>query len=113
MDRHEIQQSQSFQTVTRPYLTWHLLKRASQYLCADTHIPWKLERGGRLAPNPGAVCGPLNGDVRAQYALLIWYNDHWRVKHYAVPYDPERIRAAFRESGLLEEGGVLANAFLQ
>ena len=81
-------------------------------VCGHTHIPWKVERDDRLALNPGAVCGPLNGDVRAQYALLTWYNDHWQVEHRAVPYDLERIRAAFRESGLLEEGGALAQALL-
>ena len=81
-------------------------------VCGHTHIPWKQEHDGRLALNPGAVCGSLNGDVRAQYALLTWQDDHWQVDHQAVPYDLDRIRAAFRESGLLAEGGGLARAFL-
>lgn len=81
-------------------------------VCGHTHIPWKHERDGRLALNPGAVCGSLDGDVRAQYALLTWQGDRWRAEHHAVPYDLRRIRAAFRESGLLEEGGALARAFL-
>jgi putative phosphoesterase len=81
-------------------------------VCGHTHIPWKVERHGRLALNPGAVCGPLNGDVCAQYAVLTWQDDHWQVQHHAVPYDLGKIRAAFQESGLLEEGGALARAFL-
>ena len=81
-------------------------------VCGHTHIPWKQEHDSRLALNPGAVCGPLNGDVRAQYALLTWQDGHWQVEHRAVPYDLEHIRAAFRESGLLAEGGGLARAFL-
>jgi predicted phosphodiesterase len=81
-------------------------------VCGHTHIPWKQEQDSRLALNPGAVCGPLNGDVRAQYALLTWQGDHWQVGHRAVPYDLRRVRAAFRESGLLAEGGGLARAFL-
>ena len=81
-------------------------------VCGHTHIPWKLERGGRLALNPGAVCGPLNGYLGAQYALLTWHDDNWRVEHRAVPYDLDSIRAAFHESGLLEEGGALARSFL-
>jgi putative phosphoesterase len=94
-------------------LDWALAHTTEPVLvCGHTHIPWKLERDGKLALNPGAVCGPLNGDTRAQYALLTWYDNRWRAAHYAVPYDLERIRAAFRESGLLEEGGAMARAFL-
>ncbi len=81
-------------------------------VCGHTHIPWQVERDGRLAFNPGAVCGPLNGYIGAQYALLTWQDDRWQVEHRAVPYDLNRIRAAFRESGLLEEGGALARSFL-
>jgi hypothetical protein len=81
-------------------------------VCGHTHIPWKQEQDGRLALNPGAVCGSLNGDVRAQYALLTWRDDHWQVEHQAVPYDLHRVRTAFRESGLLAQGGGLARAFL-
>lgn len=81
-------------------------------VCGHAHIPWKQEQDGRLALNPGAVCGPLNGDVRAQYALLTWQDGRWQVEHRAVPYDLDQIRAAFRESGLLAEGDGLACAFL-
>lgn len=81
-------------------------------VCGHTHIPWSMERNGRLALNPGAVTGPLNGDVGAQYALLTWQEERWQVVHHTVTYDLERIRADFRESGLLEEGGALARAFL-
>lgn len=77
-----------------------------------THIPWKQVCSGKMALNPGAVCGALNGDVRAQFALLMWENDHWQVEHRAVPYDHARSRRAFEESGLLEEAGALAKAFL-
>jgi putative phosphoesterase len=81
-------------------------------VCGHTHIPWSLERDGRLALNPGAVAGPLNGEVGAQYALLTWREDRWQVEHRTVPYALERIRADFGDSGLLEEGGALARAFL-
>jgi putative phosphoesterase len=81
-------------------------------VCGHTHIPWKVTRDDRLALNPGAVCGPLNGDVGAQYALLSWHDGRWQAEHRTVPYDLEEIRASFRESGLLEEGGALARSFL-
>lgn len=83
------------------------------FVCGHTHIPWKVVRHGRLALNPGAVCGPLNGETGAQYALLTWQDGHWRADHRVAAYDLERIRAAFRESGLLEHGGALARSFLR
>lgn len=81
-------------------------------VCAHTHIPWKVQRGDRLALNPGAICGPVNGDVRAQYALLDWDGVRWRATHRAVPYDLDRVRADFQESGVLEAGGAYARAIL-
>lgn len=82
-------------------------------VCGHTHEPWSRVLDGKLALNPGAVCGPLNGFVGAQYALLSWDGTHWAVEHRAVPYDVGRVRAAFAESGLLDEGGALARAFLR
>lgn len=81
-------------------------------VCGHTHIPWKQEQGDRLVLNPGAVSASLNGDVRAQYALLTWQGGHWQAEHQAVPYDLDRVREAFRESGLLAEGGAFARACL-
>ena len=82
-------------------------------VCGHTHVPWKVECPGRLALNPGAVCGPLNGETGAQYALLTWQDSRWQVDHRVVAYDLEQIREAFCESGLLEEGGALARSFLR
>jgi putative phosphoesterase len=84
----------------------------SVLVCGHTHVPWQVKWDGKLALNPGAVGGPLNGEVGSQYALLTWCNDHWQGEHYTVPYDLEHIRTAFRKSGLLEEGEALAQAFL-
>jgi putative phosphoesterase len=81
-------------------------------VCGHTHIPWQRERNGRLVLNPGAVCGPLNGDVRAQNALLTWDGCHWLAEHHAAAYDLASISASFHDSGFLEQGGALARAFL-
>ena len=56
-------------------------------ICGHTHFPWQAERDGRLVLNPGAICGPLNGDNGAQYALLTWDGARWRAEHRLVPYD--------------------------
>jgi hypothetical protein len=71
-----------------------------------------LEQDGKLLFNPGAVCGALNNDLRAQYGTLTWHQDRWVATHHAVEYDHGNLRAAFKHSGLLEEGGALARAFL-
>jgi putative phosphoesterase len=81
-------------------------------ICGHTHISWAQERNGQLVLNPGSVGAPLNGDVRAQYALLEWRGDRWNVVHRAIPYDLKRVRRVFRESGYLVEGGPYARAWL-
>jgi len=81
-------------------------------VCGHTHEPWVVAHGGRLALNPGAVCGPLDGFVGAQWALLTWHGRRWQVELRGVRYDLEDVRTAFRHSGLLADGGVLARGFL-
>jgi predicted phosphodiesterase len=81
-------------------------------VCGHTHIPWRQRENGRLVLNPGSVGAPLNGDPRAQYALLRWDGGAWSVEHRAIPYDLALIRSAYVESGLLAEGGAIAKAGL-
>ena len=81
-------------------------------ICGHSHIPWRLERDGRLALNPGSVGIPTNGDRRAQYALLTWESGQWTAEHRALDYDLDRIRAAYLESGILEIEGAFARAQL-
>jgi hypothetical protein len=82
------------------------------FICGHTHLPWAIWRDERLALNPGAVCGPLDGFVGARYALLDWDGSRWQAELRAIPYDIALVRRAFQESGLLSEGGALARAFL-
>ena len=81
-------------------------------VCGHTHRPWAYRRNGQLALNPGAVCGPLNGFRGAQYAILTWEQQGWRVEHRAVRYDLAEVRRGFEQSGLLAAGGAIALAFL-
>ncbi len=80
--------------------------------CGHTHRPMALEKDGKLIVNPGAVSGPLNGDIRAQYALLEWQAGHWQAEFRGVDYDKEKLIEGFESSGLLEGGGALARSFL-
>jgi putative phosphoesterase len=77
-----------------------------------SHQPLALARNGWLALNPGAVTGPLNGFVGAQYALLTWQGHCWEAELRGVHYDMGLARKEFQESGLLAEGGPLARSFL-
>jgi hypothetical protein len=81
-------------------------------ICGHTHLPWVVQQDGKLAVNPGAVTGSLNGDPRAGYALLHWTGERWQAKLRAVDYAVARTEQAFRESGLLEEGGAFSRACL-
>ncbi len=81
-------------------------------ICGHSHISWRTERAGRLVINPGSVGGPINGDPRAQYALLTWRGERWQSEQRFVEYDIAREGAAYVESGLLNEGGGMARAFL-
>jgi len=82
-------------------------------ICGHSHIAWQQRWDGRLVLNPGSVGAPLNGDVRAQYALLTWQDGRWQAEHRAVGYDLDRIRAAYRDSGLLTEGEAFTRAWLR
>ena len=82
-------------------------------VCGHTHQPWQRRRNEKLALNPGSVAGPLNGEVGAQYARLAWLKGRWQVELRTVSYDSTALISAFKERGLLEEGGPIARAFLE
>jgi predicted phosphodiesterase len=82
-------------------------------VCGHTHIPWQQREGSQMVLNPGSVGASIDGDVRAQYALLTWQGGRWQAEQRMVPYDLERIRAAFAESGFLQRGGGFARACLR
>jgi predicted phosphodiesterase len=83
-------------------------------VCGHTHIPWVQDTGAHLAVNAGAVSGALNGDWRAQYAILTLTGEPtgWHTEHRAIPYDLDRVREGFERSGYLAEGGAFARAML-
>ena len=81
-------------------------------ICGHTHRTWKVERNGKLAVNPGAICGPLNGEIGAQYALLNWKNGRWEAELYTIQYDFEKLHNILHESNFIEEAGPLARAIM-
>ncbi len=76
----------------------------------------------RLSPrtwhviNPGSVGQPLNGDVRAQFAIIESISPQevpggWRVSHHQLRYDRRPALEAYYSSGMLEAGGVISELF--
>jgi predicted phosphodiesterase len=66
--------------------------------------------------NPGSVGMPLNGDVRAQFALIESVPEHvaaggWRATFYRLAYDRRPALAAFASSGMAAAGGVMSQIF--
>jgi len=66
--------------------------------------------------NPGSTGLPLNGDVRAQFAVLDSVSPDkipggWRASHHRVPYDRRPALAAYASSGMLARGGVISQLF--
>lgn len=66
--------------------------------------------------NPGSVGLPLNGDVRAQFALLESVPEEvepggWRATMQQVAYDRRPALDAFAASGMAEAGGVITRLF--
>ena len=66
--------------------------------------------------NPGSVGLPLNGDPRAQFAVIESVPEHvtpggWRASHHRVAYDRRPALDAYTRSGMLEAGGVITQLF--
>ena len=66
--------------------------------------------------NPGSVGLPLNGDPRAQFALLHSVPDAvepggWRVDFQRIEYDRAPVLDAFATSGLTAAGGIISQLF--
>lgn len=79
-------------------------------ICGHSHIAWQQQAGGCHVVNPGSAGAPINGDWRAQYALLTWRGGRWQVELRAVAYDREVMWAQARDSGFLAYGGAFARA---
>lgn len=66
--------------------------------------------------NPGSVGLPLNGDPRAQFAVIESVPEAdvpggWRATHFNIPYDRRPALEAFTSTGMLEAGGTITELF--
>jgi predicted phosphodiesterase len=66
--------------------------------------------------NPGSVGLPLNGDARAQFAVIESVSERevaggWRASHLRVAYDRRATLAAYSSTGMAQAGGVISQLF--
>lgn len=81
-------------------------------ILGHTHQPWQVQRNGSLAFNPGSLSATLMGKTGGSYAILSWDNHKWKVELRELIYDIPLARKAFEDSGLLAEGGAIAERWL-
>ena len=74
---------------------------------AHTHRAMDRQVGRWRVLNPGSVGQPLDGNPEAGYMVLDAEAGGWRVTHRRVPYDRERLFAAYESTGLLERCGII------
>lgn len=96
-DAPEAWASNRLVTVTEPVIA-----------AGHTHVPMVRRIRRWLVVNAGSVGMPYDGDCRASYAWLRSDDGEWRVGIRRVPYNLDELNAAFIASGLLADGGVMA-----
>jgi putative phosphoesterase len=84
----------------------------SVLVCGHIHVQWSRRVSGKLLLNPGAVSASLQGDALSRFTILRYEEESWRVEPQAVAYDVGALRDRYRDSGLLDAGGVLSKAIL-
>lgn len=67
-------------------------------ILGHTHIPYRVERRGRLMLNPGSVGQPRDGNPQTSY-LLLWTSP-LRAEHRRVEYNIDATAEAIEASGL-------------
>jgi len=77
-----------------------------------SHEAWQTLRNGKLAVNPGSLSMAFHGNQCGSYAVLQWESDHWTAEIRDLFYSGETVRKAYKETGLLEEGGAYARCCL-
>jgi putative phosphoesterase len=73
---------------------------ADVIITGHSHMPMKREVAGVIFMNPGSVGRPVDGDTKAQYAVLSF--DPIRIEFRKVEFDVEAVANAMRKKGLPE-----------
>lgn len=73
-----------------------------------THRPLIRQVEQTLIVNAGSVGLPFDGDPRANYGQVIWADGQWQAEIMCVPYDIDKTKRDFIETGFIEDAGPLA-----
>jgi predicted phosphodiesterase len=82
-------------------------------VCAHTHRPLHRKLTRWEIFNPGSVGMPYNGDPRAHYLILDAIPGGWKPTWRRVAYDLNLLEQGFRDFGLVEAYGAVAELHLK
>lgn len=78
------------------------------FCAGHTHTAFLRRANGTLFVNAGSVGIPFDGDWRAGYARLTWFNEGWEGEVVRLEYDRDRTLKEYHESGFLAEAGPIS-----
>lgn len=82
-------------------------------VCGHTHRQCTYEYQGKTLINPGSVGVAIGVKKMAHFTILEWDGLRWIAEHQAVPYDFEKLKDCFYQSGLMEKGKIWPLAIMK
>lgn len=81
--------------------------------CAHTHKPFKYQLHEKQLINCASVGAPTNGQIKAQFISAEYIDGVWNDSLISVPYNVEKIIAAFEESEIYNKGFIWSKAMVK
>ncbi len=78
----------------------------AELLCGHSHKQFIFRQDGRQLINPGSVGLSISETHDAHFAILEFYDSAWHTELCHIPYDVDRVIAAFYECGLMEKATI-------
>ena len=100
-------------SVTDQVLVDRVPEDLALFVTAHTHKPLERRLGATRIVNVGSVGSPFDGDPRGSYAQLEHRGGLWHSRIVRLEYDRDRTERDFRSSGMLEDGGPLAQILFE
>ena len=77
------------------------------------HVQQARGWNGKTIITSGSVGLPLEHAPAAQFLLLEKREGHWHFQHKSIPYDLEKVKQRYHDSGYISECGVMARLYLR
>lgn len=88
---------------SRTVLRW---AATTELLCGHSHKQFVFRQDGRQLMNPGSVGLSISETPGAYFSILEFQDGGWHAELCHIPYDVDRIIAAFYECGLIEKATI-------